>query len=107
MQIIGNEFLVEFGMAKARLRIDSETSLTFTILEKDGSKVEISETVETKMTEIRPQLFLVTWQEESGTTVTQIQDYENGEVYSNWTSPSGEFKNVKGTLKPLAHIQTG
>jgi len=52
------------------------------------------------MTELRPRLFLITWQEASGTTVTQVHDYENEAVYSNWTSADGEFTNLKGTLNP-------
>jgi hypothetical protein len=101
MNIIGNKFLVTFGMAKAILHFQSETSLTFTILEKDGGEVNVAETVAVKMTELRPQLFMVTWKEESGTTVTQVQDYENEIIYSNWTIPGGEFKNIQGTLKQI------
>lgn len=101
MDNIGNKFLVTFGMAKAILHFQSETSLTFTILQKDGDEVNVAETVEIKITELRPQLFMVTWKEESGTTVTQVQDYENEIIYSNWTIPGGEFKNMKGTLKQI------
>lgn len=101
MKIIGNEFLADFGMAKARLHIQSETSLTFTITEQNGNEVNISETVEIKMTEIRPQLFLVTWKEGSGKTITQVQDYEKEIIYSNWTLPDEEFINKIGTLKQV------
>ncbi|HEY4323688.1 MAG TPA: hypothetical protein VGN20_06870 [Mucilaginibacter sp.] len=101
MNIIGNKFLVDFGMAKAILSFQSETSLTFTITDKGGEEVNIVETVEIRLTEIRYQLYMVTWQEKSGTTVTQVQDYENNIIYSNWTSPGGEFNNAKGTLKPV------
>jgi hypothetical protein len=99
MNIIGNRFLVDFGMAKAILYFKSETSLSFTILQKDGEAVNITESVEIKLTELRPQLYLATWIEKSGTTVTQVQDYENGIIYSNWTLTNGEFNNIKGTIK--------
>jgi len=99
MIIIGNKFAVDFGMAKAILDIYSETSLTFTILEKDGAVTGITETVAIKLTEIRPLLFMATWKELNGNTITQIQDYEKGIVHSNWTTPSGEFKNLTGSLK--------
>ena len=101
MDIVGNEFLVDFGMAKATLDIQSENSLRFTITEKNGNEVNISETVEIEMTEIRPQLFIVTWQEKNGNTVMQVQDYEKGIVHSNWTLPNGEFIHQKGTLKAV------
>jgi hypothetical protein len=99
MNIIGNKFLVDFGMAKAILHFQSETTLTFTIIEKDGNEENETETVAIKMTELRPQLYLLTWKEKNGNTVTQVQDYENETVYSNWTLPGGEFNNVKGTIK--------
>ncbi len=101
MNITGNKFEVDFGMAKALLHIETETRLTFTITEKGGEKVNVVETVQTKMTELRPQLYLITWQEASGITITQVHDYENGAIYSNWTSPKGEFTNLKGTLKRI------
>jgi hypothetical protein len=101
MNIIGNKFEVDFGMAKAILYIGSETSLTFTITELKDGKADITETVTTEMTELRPQLFMVTWKEKNGNTITQVQDYEKGIIYSNWTSPAGEFTHAKGMLKPV------
>ncbi len=35
----------------------------------------------------------------NGNTITQIQDYEKGILYSNWTTPGVEFINLTGTLK--------
>ncbi len=101
MSITGNKYLVDFGMARATLHIDNETSLTFTITEKEGSAVNTSETVDIKLTELRPELYLLTWQEKSGTTVTQVHDYENNVVYSNWTSTDGVFTNITGTIKQI------
>lgn len=101
MIIIGNKFAVDFGMAKAILNIQSERSLTFTIIEKDGNITGITETVETKMTEIRPDLLMITWKEQNGNTVTQVHDYEKEVIHSNWTTPGGEFKNVTGSLKMI------
>jgi hypothetical protein len=101
MSITGNKYLVDFGMAKAMLHIESETSLTFTITEKEGNEVNMAETVDIKLTPLRPGLYLLTWKEKSGTTVTQVHDYENGIIYSNWTSPDGEFTNRTGDLKQI------
>ncbi len=99
MNITGNKFLADFGMAKAILHIHTETSLTFTILERNGNEEDISEMVKTQMTELRPNLYMITWVEKSGKTITQIHDYQNEIIYSNWTLPGGEFINKKGTLK--------
>jgi hypothetical protein len=99
MKIIGSKFSADFGMAKAILHIQSETSLSFTTTEKNGKDAHETETVKTKMTELRPQLYMLTWKEKNGNTITQIQDYKNGIIYSNWTSPDGEFTHAKGTLQ--------
>ncbi|MDB4900847.1 MAG: fold metallo-hydrolase [Mucilaginibacter sp.] len=99
MQIIGNKFLVDFGMAKAVLDIQSATSLAFTITK--GPKTNTTETVTIKLTKLRPKLFLLTWKEANGNTITQIQDHKNKKVYMNWTHPDGEFINMTGTIKPL------
>lgn len=100
MDIIGKEFLVEFRMAKAILKINSETSLTFTITEKEGQPQNIVETVAITLTQLRPRLFVLTWKEQNGNTVTQIQDHKEGFVYNNWTTPAGELISERGTLKP-------
>lgn len=101
MNIIGNKYKIDLGMAKATLDIHSDNSLTFTIIEQNGNEVNASETVETKMVELRPSLFQVTWKEENGKTITQVQDYENEIVYSNVTLPNGQFVNLKGTIKQV------
>jgi hypothetical protein len=101
MEIIGKEYLVDFGMAKAVLHFESETSLTFTITEKEGTEDNTTETVAVKLTEVRPQVLMATWQEASGTTVTQVQDYEKSIIYSNWTQTGGQFYNAQGTIKPV------
>lgn len=104
MNISTHAYQVDFGMAKASLRFQSDDRLTFTITEKEGKKADITETVIICKTEIRPQLFMVTWKEKSGTTVMQIHDYENEVVYSNWPSTTGEFTNLKGILTPHVPI---
>jgi hypothetical protein len=101
MHIIGNKFLVDFGMAKAILDFQSPTSLTFTITEKEGMDVNIKETVGISLTQLRPQLFMATWKEASGTTVIQVQDYEQGIIYSHWLPAGGELTSRQGTLTPL------
>jgi len=98
MSITGKKYHVDFGMAKAILHIENKTQLTFTITEKGGEKTDVVETVAIQLTELRPQLYMVTWQEQSGTTVSQVHDYENGVIYSNWTSAGGEFSHAKGTI---------
>lgn len=100
VQIVGKRFRVDFGKAKAILYFQKATSLQFTITEKDNKPCRETETVEIKLTEIRPNLYLTSWKEKNLNTVTQIQDFSHGIVYSNWTLPSGEFINVQGSILP-------
>ena len=101
MEIIGNKFIVDFGMAKSVLHFKTKTLLQFQIIEKDGKPANETETVEIKLTKLRPNLFMASWKEKNDNTITQVQDYENEIIYSNWTLPNGKFNNVKGTIKPI------
>lgn len=100
MTITGKKFEVDFG-AKAVLHIQSETTLSFQIREIDGKPTAESETVEIKITPLRPKLFMLTWKEKNGNTVTQIQDHQKQLVYMNWTWPDGNFVHAQGTIKPI------
>ncbi|PST83636.1 hypothetical protein C7T94_13955 [Pedobacter yulinensis] len=99
MNYIGKTLMVDFGMARATLRINSETSLTFRILEKDGQTVSTSETVSLKLISLRPDLCLLCWQEQSGVTVSQVHDYSNGAIHSIWTTPGAALQQFSGSLK--------
>ena len=101
VQFIGYENWRDFKVAKAILDIQSNTVLTFTILERDGEPVNISEAVQINMTALRPQLYRLTWVESDGKTVSQIHDYEKGIIHSSWTLASGEFIHRTGMLKPV------
>ena len=101
MNISGKTFRVTFDLASAILHFDSETSLTFTITQKNGEQLNERENVAINVKELRPLLYLITWQEASGTTVTQVHDQESDTLYSNWTSTDGVFTSLKGTLTPV------
>ncbi len=111
MNIIGKKFLVDFGMAKAILDFQGPTSLAFTIMEKEGMEVNIKETVEINLTQLQPQLYMATWKEASGTTVIQIQDYEQGIIYL--PSPAihklretSEFKSLRKAINNFSGTQS-
>lgn len=97
-QFVNAKFLVEFEIAKVIFHYHNETSLTFTIIEKHGVLCDETETVAINLTEVGPNIFLVSWQEKSKTTLSQIQDFNTGTIYSNWTTPNGELITRKGTI---------
>jgi hypothetical protein len=97
--VIGNKFKADFGQMAFQLHFESASQMTFAqiVPESLGS----SETVQTQMVEVRPNVYLVCWKEKSGTTVTHLEDFQNEIVYTNITLPDHIFINLKGTLTPM------
>lgn len=94
--VIGHSFKADFGDFVFRIDFMSETQLKFTTIK--GDSIGYVETVQITRKEIRPNVFLVYWQEVSKTTVSHIEDFTNGIVYTNITLPDNTFRNLKGTL---------
>jgi hypothetical protein len=57
--------------------------------------------LQTKIIELRPKLFMITWQEPNMESVTEIEDYENGVLYANITSPKDHFFTLKAKLSKI------
>ncbi|MDO4230160.1 MAG: nuclear transport factor 2 family protein [Capnocytophaga sp.] len=100
IQVIGNKFIVDFQYYKFELFFESETKMTFTSLQ--GENEGYSEQVDIQMIEIRPNVYMVSWQEKAGNNVVHLEDYENGVAYTNITVPSLDFYRLKGTLTKKA-----
>lgn len=94
--VIGHSFKVDFGTYVFKLDFLSETQMTFTELK--GPDVGLTETVTITRVEIRPNVFMVYWQEKDKTTVTHMEDFAKGIVYTDITSPGNVFTNLHGTL---------
>lgn len=86
---------VSYPIFAVRLSIRSETELQFEI--KDGPLAR-SEVVEIQVVRLGNGVFAVSWQEASGATVANIQDYDRGLVHSFATLPDGRFLRMTGTL---------
>ena len=50
-----------------------------------------------------PRLFMISWKEQNGQEqLHKFRIMKNEIIYSNWTTPDGEFKNLKkGQLKKM------
>lgn len=100
--IIGSRFRMDVYPFATELFFESEKKMTFTIIEGAGMEENgYAETVTIRMMEIRPNVYLASWQERKGATVTQVQDFEYGLLHTNITTRDGFFYNLQGTLKPL------
>lgn len=99
IQVIGNKFKVNFGEYSFQLHFESETQMTWKALTNDGFGNQ--ETVNITKVEIRPNVYMIYWTEKSGTTVSHVEDFENGIVYTNITDPNNKFLNLKGALTKI------
>ncbi|WP_275584288.1 MoaF-related domain-containing protein [Candidatus Nitrotoga arctica] len=59
---------------------------------------------EISMTEIRPNVYMVTWIEPAtGNTVTHVEDFEKNIAYTNITDLASKgFWRLKGEIKPVS-----
>ncbi|PWW20581.1 MoaF-related domain-containing protein [Chryseobacterium sp. AG844] len=102
IEVIGNKFKADFGDYSFELNFESETQLTWKALANEGFGAW--ETVQMTKIEIRPNVYMMYWKEKSGTTVTHVEDFEMGLLYTNITSPEHNFLNLKGTLSLMGKI---
>jgi len=94
--IVGYTFVADFVEKAFELHYENASTLILTTVR--GPEVGRKQVLKVKMVELRPKLFMVTWQEANKLTVTDIEDYESGVVYANMT-PSSNFITARGTLK--------
>jgi predicted SnoaL-like aldol condensation-catalyzing enzyme len=92
---VGVEMNVSYPNFEVSLTLHSTTQLTFEIKEGPFARTE---TVDIQVAPIGNSIFAVSWQEESGATVTNIQDYDRGLVFSFATLPDGQFLRMTGTI---------
>jgi len=97
----GHKYLVDFQAFKVTLSFTSDTSLTYVVLNSDGSAGE-TQTVAIKTENIAPDVYLVTWIESDNTTVVHIEDYGRNTIITNITSPPPNFgfNQFHGTFQP-------
>ena len=97
----GHKYLADFQAFKITLNFTSATSLTYVVLNADGSAGQ-TETVTIKTENIAPDLYLVTWVESDNTTVVHIEDYGRNTIITNITSPPPNFSfdQFHGTFQP-------
>lgn len=93
---VGLEMDVSYPNFKATLSILSEAHLKFEIKEGPLAHTEI---VETHVVPLGNSIFAVSWKENSGATVTNVQDYDRGIIHSHATLADGQFLRMTGMIK--------
>ena len=103
--IIGHEFLFDFGpQAQYRLAFDDASHLTVTVLADAAYPPGTVNHFEIEMTEIRPDLYMITWVEPAtGNTVTHVDDFAENTAWTNITDIASQgFWRLSGTITPAA-----
>ncbi len=88
----GHEYDVDFGVFKTHWIFKSSTDLTF---------IGISgkpETVTIHTVKVSDNVYLISWEETNKAKIVNVNDFENGVVYSNIVMPDGAFLRLQGRL---------
>jgi hypothetical protein len=80
---------------------DDGPHMTFSDAGSNMPGMKPSETITYTAVEVRPQVYLVSWQEQDKMTVVHLEDFERGIIRTHITAPTGEFYQFAGTLKRL------
>ncbi len=94
---VGHIFEIAFGPFTPRLTFLSASELQFEIIA--GAYLGMKEIVQYQVINLRPGLFVVSWQEKSKTTVVHIEDFTQGKVHAHITSPDGSFSRLTGDIE--------
>jgi hypothetical protein len=104
VEVIGHRFDFVFGPnAIYQLHFVDAKHLDVTVVADPGYPKGTLNRFVIEMTEIRPNVYMVTWIEPAtGNTVTHVEDFEQGVAYTNITDiTSGQFWRYKGEIKPV------
>lgn len=105
IQITGRRFLFDFGQnAKYELHFVDSKHLEVTVVEDASFAKGTLNAFDIDMTEIRPNVYMVTWVEsQTGNTVTHVEDYEQLVAFTNITDlATKQFWRLKGKIVPRA-----
>ena len=86
---LGGDILVQFEYHSVN---------SMTIHGMKGEHKGFTETVEIRVTPVREGVYMVGWQEKNQTTVTHIEDFERGILYSNITLPGNRSLRLQGAF---------
>jgi predicted SnoaL-like aldol condensation-catalyzing enzyme len=92
---VGQEMDVAYPAFQVSLTLLSTTQLRFEI--KSGPFAR-SEVVDIHVVPLGNSLFAVSWQEQDGATVTNVQDYDRNVVHSSATLRDGQFLRMTGAM---------
>ena len=105
VNVIGREFDFYFGQQAVHLvHFIDETHLDVIVVADAAYPAGTINPFEIEMTEVRPDVYMVTWIEPAtGNTVTHVEDFVGNIVYTNITDlATKSFWGLKGTIKQVS-----
>ncbi|MDT0330590.1 MoaF-related domain-containing protein [Nocardiopsis lambiniae] len=98
VQLVGKSYKFDLGPLKVRFTFDSPSQGSFVVEEGGGLAPDgHAETVALDLKKIREGVYLNSWTEAGGATVTHVEDFANATLYSNVTV-DGTLYNLVGTI---------
>ena len=94
--LVGQTFDCVFGAFVPRLTFKSTEQLRVQALIGDA---EIDQVVAVELTGVRPNVFIVSWVEDNGNFIVQLQDHENGVVHNHARLADGQVFRAEGRLR--------
>lgn len=96
--LVGQTFDCVFGAFVPRLTFKSTEQLRVQAL---IGGTEIDQVVPVELTGVRPNVFIVSWVEDNGNFIVQLQDHENGVVHNHARLADGQVFRAEGKLQPV------
>ncbi len=92
---VGMQIDVTYPEFKVRLTLMSDAQLKFDIEEGPFAH---SEVVDIQVVALGNGMFAISWVEESGATIVNVQDYDRGLIHSFARLADGQFLRMAGTF---------
>jgi hypothetical protein len=96
--LVGKTFDCAFGPFVPRLTVLSPTELR---VQATIGATQIDEVVKSDLTGVRPGLFIMSWTEQSGNFVVQVQDHDNKIVHNYARLAGGQLFCAQGDIQPV------
>jgi hypothetical protein len=100
---VGHTFEVTMGADVFHLTFESETRMSAKGVK--GPNRGFDETEHVQISAVRPGVYMISWQEASGTTAVFVEDFNQGFSYSHITIPDDDgtvFLRFEGDVRQIA-----
>ena len=97
--LVGKSFDCAFGDFVPRLTVLSPTALR---VQATIGATAIDEIVAGDVKDVRPGVVIMSWTEQNGNFVVQVQDHQNGVVHNYARLADGQLFCAQGVIEPVA-----